>query len=218
MIKILHAEGHKMLYEGIKSLLKDNSEINIIGYASSNKEIIEQLSLKEIDVIVLDDNPPGGINSFEIINYIQQHHPHTKVLIHSISNDEENLITMFEAGAAGYILKESGMEDLVYAVKKISHGNLYIGCELALELLDKLKNRRDIVFQRKTRDLPHLSKRELEILKFISEGLTNNEIADKIFTSRRTVETHRRNLIEKTKTKNTATLIKYAILNRILLT
>jgi DNA-binding NarL/FixJ family response regulator len=217
MIKILHAECHKMLYEGIKSLLKDNAEINIIGYASSNKEIIEQLSLKEIDIVVLDDNPPGGINSFEIIDYIQQHHPLTKVLIHSISSDEENLITMFEAGVAGYILKESGMEDLLYAVKKISHGNLFIGSELAVELLDKLKNSRHIAFKRKDKDLPHLSKRELEILKFISEGLTNNEIADKIFTSRRTVETHRRNLIEKTKTKNTATLIKYAIFNRILL-
>jgi DNA-binding NarL/FixJ family response regulator len=217
MIKILHAECHKMLYEGIKSFLKNNSEIVIAGYASSNEEIIEQLSLHHFDIIVLDDNIPGGINSIEIVTYIKNHFPNIKVLIHSISSDEENLITMFDAGVAGYILKQSGMEDLIIALKKISHGSLYICNEMALEMLDRLRKHRDVVFQRRNKNLPNLSKREIEILKFISDGLTNNEIANKIFTSRRTVETHRRNLIEKTKTKNTATLIKYAIFNQIIL-
>jgi DNA-binding NarL/FixJ family response regulator len=116
----------------------------------------------------------------------------------------------------GYILKKSGMEDLITAVKRVSNGSLYICCDMALEMLESLKQNKNIIFNRQNKNIPKISEREFEVLKLISEGLTNQEISNKLFTSRRTVETHRRNLIEKTQTRNTATLIKFAIFNNII--
>jgi DNA-binding NarL/FixJ family response regulator len=215
MIKILLADAHKILRAGIISFLKNDPEIEVVGDAGSSKEIIEQLSTLEVDIVVLDNNIPE-LNGLETTRYIKENFSHVKVLALSIFDQEEHLITMFEAGASGYILKKSGKEDLVNAIKKISEGNLYICSEMALGMLQKLKANREVIFRTENKKLPDLSKRELEILHLIGEGYTNNQIADKTFTSRRTVETHRKNLIEKTDSKNTATLIKYAIFNNII--
>jgi DNA-binding NarL/FixJ family response regulator len=215
MIKILLADTQKILRAGIISFLKNDPEIEVVGDAGSSKELIEQLATLEVDIVVLDNNIPE-INGIQTIRYIKENFNRVKVLALSIFDQEENMITMFEAGASGYILKKSGKEDLVNAIKKISEGNLYICSEMALGMLQRLKANRDVIFRVENKKLPELSKRELEILQLIGEGYTNNQIADKTFTSRRTVETHRKNLIEKTDSKNTATLIKYAIFNHII--
>jgi DNA-binding NarL/FixJ family response regulator len=215
MIKILHAENHKLLYQGIKELLKDSQEMRIVGYASTTEEVINQLSLYDVDVVVLDDNLLQ-LNGIETIKLIKENHMNLKVLVHSICEKEENLIKLFEAGVNGYILKKSGMEDLITAIKRISNGSLFICCDMALEMLESLKQNKNIIFNRQNKNIPKISEREFEVLKLISEGLTNQEISNKLFTSRRTVETHRRNLIEKTQTRNTATLIKFAIFNNII--
>jgi DNA-binding NarL/FixJ family response regulator len=215
MIKILLADTQKILRAGIISFLKNDSEIEVVGDAGNSKEIIEKLSNLEVDIVILDNNIPD-INGVETTKYIKENYSHIKVLALSIFDQEENLMAMFEAGASGYILKKSGKEDLVNAIKKISEGNLYICSEMAIGMLQKLKENRDVIFRAENKKLPELSKRELEILQLIGEGYTNNQIADKTFTSRRTVETHRKNLIEKTDTNNTATLIKFAISNQII--
>jgi DNA-binding NarL/FixJ family response regulator len=215
MIKILHAENHKLLYEGIKALLKESQEMKIVGYASTTDEVLNQLSLYETDVLVLDDNLLQNTGT-ETISFIKKDYKNIKIVVHSICEKEENLLNMFDAGVDGYILKKSGMEDLIGAIKKVSVGGQYICCDMALEMLEKLKESKKSTFNRQTKELPKLSEREYEVLKLISEGLTNEEISNKLFTSRRTVETHRRNLIEKTQTRNTATLIKFAIFNNII--
>src|SRR4051794_28816095 len=216
MIKILLADSQKILRAGIISFLKNDPEIEVVGDAGSSKEIIEKLSTLEVDIVVLDNNITE-LNGIETTRYIKENYSHIKILALSIFDQEENLISMFEAGASGYILKKSGKEDLVNAIKKIAEGNLYICSEMALGMLQRIKENREVLFRVENKKLPELSKRELEILQLIGEGYTNNEIADKTFTSRRTVETHRKNLIEKTESKNTATVIKYAIFNHIIL-
>jgi DNA-binding NarL/FixJ family response regulator len=121
---------------------------------------------------------------------------------------------MFNAGAKGYMLKNTGKEELLYALKRIKEGGMYVSPEIMAKSLEKMvllsrENQRSV-------SSVALSKRELEVLKLLAEGLTNNEIAEKLFTSRRTIETHRKNLIDKTASKNTAALIRFAIMNGII--
>lgn len=129
-------------------------------------------------------------------------------------SNEKYVLKAFKSGANGYMLKNVGSDELLFGIRHIvNNGNRYICTELSMELLDRQLGRSYVL----TDDLPEvdLSKREMEILSFIAEGFTNQEIADKIFTSKRTVEGHRQNLIDKTRTRNSAALIRYAVLRGI---
>ncbi len=209
MIKILLAEDHEILRDGLKSLLKDEPGLSVVEEAKNGKEAIEKIASTEIDVAILDINMPI-MNGLETAQYLNLHHKNVKVLVLSMLDHDKYLSQMFEAGATGYLLKSTCKEELIYAIKKVAKGGTYVCSEMTLNILDKPKQEFDTLPGNSS--VP-LSKRELEVLQQIAEGLTNNEIAVKLFTSRRTVETHRMNLIEKTKSKNTAALIKFAILN-----
>jgi DNA-binding NarL/FixJ family response regulator len=213
MINILLAEDHRILREGIKSLLKDEPNMTIVAEAQNGQEAIDVLlGNTNINLAICDINMPvmGGLDA---ASYISDNYKNTPVLILSMLDHEKYLIKAFEAGAKGYILKTSGRDELVYAIKKIANGESYISSEHALALMERVKDCAPLLVTDLKIDL---TEREMVVLKLISEGLTNSEIADKTFTSRRTVETHRRNILDKTKTRNTAALIKFAILNRII--
>jgi DNA-binding NarL/FixJ family response regulator len=130
--------------------------------------------------------------------------------------DHESFINkMFDAGALAYMLKNTGKEELVHAIRMVANGQKYLSSEISLSLLHKLSNnssKTPAAAPVKTGG-SDLSKREIEVLRLIAEGLTNTEIADKLFTSKRTIESHRQSLLEKTLSNNTATLIRYAVLN-----
>ncbi len=209
MIKILLAEDHEILRDGLKSLLKDEPGLAIVEEAKNGKEVIEKISMTEVDIAIMDINMPI-MNGLETTQYLHQNHKGVKVLVLSMMDNDKYLTHMFAAGATGYLLKSTSKEELIYAIKKVAKGGTYICSEMTLNILDKPKRNYDSLTGHSS---VYLSKRELEVLQQIAEGLTNNEIAVKLFTSRRTVETHRMNLIEKTKSKNTAALIKFAILN-----
>jgi len=211
MIKVVLAEDHQILRDGIKALFKDHPQISIINEASNGEDALKILDETEVDVLIADINMPlmDGIATTE---YIKQHHPRTKVLILSMLEHEKYVSQSFEAGAMGYILKTAGKEELINATLKVANGEPYISHKISRALLKRVRltggcdNLVDV----------ELSDRELEILSYVAEGYTNAEIADKTFTSKRTVETHRKNLIEKTGAKNTASLIKFAIMSGIL--
>ncbi len=209
MIKILLAEDHEILRDGLKSLLKDEPDLIVVEEAKNGREVIEKLSITEVDIVIIDINMPV-MNGLETTQYLQEHFKNIKVLVLSMLDNDKYLTQMFEAGATGYLLKSTSKEELIYAIKKVAKGSTYVCSQMTLNILDKPRQDTDAVASQTT---VSLSKRELEVLQQIAEGLTNNEIAVKLFTSRRTVETHRMNLIEKTKSKNTAALIKFAILN-----
>jgi DNA-binding NarL/FixJ family response regulator len=216
MINILLAEPQKIMREGIKSLLKDQPDIKIIGHAETGKDIIDQLSILPVNVVILD-NSQTEMNGIETTKYIKEHYREVKVLATSAFEDQDNMMLMFEAGAEGYILKRSGVEDLIKAIKRISEGNSYLCSDMAFGIIGKLKENRSSISKKEHAKVPELSPREQEVLHLISEGYTNSEIAEKIFSSKRTVETHRKNIITKTETRNTASLIKYAIFNQMIL-
>jgi len=209
-VRVILVDDHTIIRDGIKALLKDNKGIQVVGEAGTGKELLEMLPAIEADVVMMDINMPE-MDGFETTTMLQEQHSDVKVLILSMLDHENYIAKIMDAGASGYLLKNTGREEMVCGIKIVAAGGNFISSAISINLLKKLQNpnyKPTVTEEKQTRDL---SQREIEILKLIADGLTNAEIADKIFTSKRTVETHRQNIIEKTKAKNTAALIKYAI-------
>lgn len=209
-IKVILVDDHTIIRDGIKALLKDNKEIEVVGEAGTGKELLDMLAHVDADVVMMDINMPE-LDGFETTTLLREQNSDLKVLILSMLDHENYIAKVLEAGASGYLLKNTGRDEMVCGIKIVAAGGQFISSSISLNLLRKLQNpnyKPANAEEKQTRDL---SQREIEILKLIADGLTNAEIADKIFTSKRTVETHRQNIIEKTKAKNTAALIKYAI-------
>lgn len=217
IIKIVLTEDHKILRSGIKSLLEDEDDIEIVAEASNGIELLELFqngTINANEVLLITDINMPGVNGIDLIPGLLQSYPNLKTLVLSMFSNEKYVLKAFKAGANGYMLKNVGSDELLFGIRQIvKNGNRYICTELSMELLDRQLGRSYVL----TDDLPEvdLSKREMEILSLIAEGFTNQEIADKIFTSKRTVEGHRQNLIDKTRSRNSAALIRYAVLRGI---
>ena len=211
MINILLAEDHVLLRDGLKLLLMDQPGMQVVAEANNGKEVQQLLADNEVNVAILDINMPD-MDGIQTAEYISRTHKDVKIIMLSMLDNENYVNKSFQAGATGYILKNTGKDEFINAIKLVMEGQPYISHKISALLVKRIKS--DMVEHLETNI--HLSSRELEILNYIAEGYTNGEIAEKTFTSKRTVETHRKNLIEKTGTKNTASLIKYAILNGIL--
>jgi DNA-binding NarL/FixJ family response regulator len=209
MINIMLAEDHEILRDGLKSLLKDEQDLTVVEEAKNGQEVILKIPHVDVHVVIMDINMPI-MNGLETTKYLHEHHKDIKILVLSMMDNDKYLSQMFEAGASGYLLKSTSKEELIYAIKKVAKGGTYVCSEMTLNILEKPKTdgKSDL-----DPNAVSLSKREIEVLRLIAEGMTSKEIAKKQFTSTRTVETHRMNLIEKTKSKNTAALVKFAILN-----
>ncbi|HET6227223.1 MAG TPA: response regulator transcription factor [Bacteroidia bacterium] len=213
-INVFLVEDHEIVRTGVKALLNTQPQIKIVGEASNGQEALEKLKKINADVLLLDMNMPV-MSGLESAKRIKREYPQIKILVLSMHDHENYLIDMLEAGADGYILKDSSIEDLIYAIQKIFRGGVYIGAEFTLNMLAKYRMRSakedsTVVYDFK------ISDREMDVLKLVVKGMTNNEIALKLFTSVRTIETRRKKLLEKTKTKNTAMLIHFATANGIL--
>jgi DNA-binding NarL/FixJ family response regulator len=204
MLRIIITEDHDILREGLRSLLKDEESIQVVADAPNGKVLLDYLQTTPVDVVLMDINMPV-MNGIEATKIIAQEHKNVKVLILSMLDNVNYLNQLMRAGAHGYLLKSTGKDELIHAIHEVAAGNIYISQELKQKAIGT-KPEEDV----------KLTKRELQVLELLAEGLTNKEIADKIFLSKRTVETHRKNLIDKTHCKNTSALIKYAIINGIL--
>jgi DNA-binding NarL/FixJ family response regulator len=213
-INVFLVEDHEILRSGVKALLSTQQNINVIGEASNGLEAFEKLKRVSPDVLLMDINMPV-MDGLESTKRIKAEYPDTKVLVLSMHDHEAYLVDMLQAGADGYVLKNSSIEELVYAIQKIANDGIYIGPEFTLNMLAKYgsgssSDDRNVKYDFK------ISDREMDVLKLIAKGLTNNEIALKLFTSVRTIETRRKKLLEKTKTINTAALIYFATANGLL--
>ena len=216
MIKIIIADDHQLVRDGIKSLFSLASDIEIIGEADNGQGVMQLLEEGLVpDVIITDLNMPlmGGI---ELTEKVKSAYPAVKVILITMLDHEKFIVQAFKAGVKGYLIKNAPAQEMLYAVKYIYSNGRYLGMTLALRLLDRLL-RTPILQQREqeVRDVD-FSDREIEILELIAEGYTNQEIADKLFTSKRTVEGYRQAMIDRTGMRNTVALIKYSILNGII--
>lgn len=213
LIKVLLVEDHAIVRQGIRSLIESDMEISVIGEAANGVEAIHLISENMPDVVIMDLNMPV-MNGIECTKVLKRQYPALKVLVLSMHDHEQYLVDMLAAGANGYVLKNTSRKELLYAIKLLHNNRKYIGPEFTESMLAKYqaltKN------NSKTAASVDLSEREKEVLDLIAEGLTNVEIANKLTTSVRTIETRRKNLLEKTNTTNTATLIRFAALNGLI--
>jgi DNA-binding NarL/FixJ family response regulator len=210
-VKVLLVEDHDIVREGLRALLDASQDITVVAEANNGEAALEMLKVHDPQLVVMDYNMPL-MNGLECTRKLKAQYPHVKVLVLSMHDHESYLIDMLDAGADGYILKNSSKDELVYAIKKIANDGVYMGPEFTLNMLAKYKAANGFVGNIK-RPAVNISEREFDVLQLIASGKTNIEIANELFTSVRTIETRRKNLLDKTGTTNTATLIKYAVLN-----
>ena len=207
-IKILLVDDHQTIKDGIRAILKDVETIEVAAEASNGEEAITLLKDNPYDMVLMDINMPK-VDGIEATTFINKNFNDVKVLALTMHDDDEYILKMLQAGALGYILKTTGQQELVDAIKTVAKGESYFTQEVSSVLLGQFVKKKKTAEKKKYKEVP-LTSREKEILKLIAEEYTNQEIADKLFISPRTVDTHRRNLLLKLEVKNTAGLVRYA--------
>jgi len=215
MIRILLAEDHNIVRDGIKNLLQKQPNFEVAGEATNGDEVLRLINdgLRP-DIILADMNMPG-VGGLELAEKLKRTSSGAKVIILTMIDHEKYVIKAFQSGVTGYLLKNVSADELVFAINHIHGDGQYICSELALRFMNRLAQLPEPVDMT---DVPEVdfTRRELEVLALTAEGYTNQEIADKLFTSKRTVEGHRQSMINKTGTRNTITLVKYALQNGII--
>lgn len=202
---IFIVDDHFMVIEGIKALLSNRPELDLIGHATTANQCIEKLKSVQPDILLMDINLPD-MSGVDLCKLVKNKYPSVFVLGLSTYNQFTYIDKMMENGASGYLLKNAGGEELFEAIHTALKGKTY----LSLEAASTLKNTNETVT-----GIPLLTRREKEILVHIAEGLTNPEIAEKLFLSISTVDSHRKNLMRKLNFKNTALLIRWAVENKL---
>ena len=206
-IRVLLADDHKIFREGVRSILEKEKDMEVVAEAANGSEVIEIIAKTEVDVLVLDIDI-GTPNGIEVTELISKNHPETKILILSMMGLHDFVIQALEKGAIGFLLKNTGKDEVLTAIRSVSKGDSYFSREVSSILIEQLQ--KPASSKRKSTEIP-ISPREVEVLKLIAQEFSNSEIAEKLYISIRTVDTHRRNLLEKLGAKNTAGLVKFAI-------
>ena len=191
LCRIILVDDHSLFRSGMRGLLDRYDGIRVVGEASTGEEFLAMLPATEADVVFMDFAMPG-MNGAETTEKALALEPGLKVITLSMFGDENYYSRMVQAGAKGFLMKDSPMDEVLRAIETVAAGGTYF-CEEVL------------------RSLERLSTREIEILVCVCRGLSNQEIADELFISKRTVDKHRANILEKTGCKNTASLVVYAV-------
>lgn len=207
MIKLLLCDDHPLVIEGLKLILKGDARFHIQGEVHNGQEALDFLSQNEIDILLMDINMPV-LNGLETAKIIKTDYPDLKVIMLSMLNDSHIIKHLIEQGIKAYLLKNAGQEEIISTILKVNDGGTSFDNELLMEILEMKKSR---ARKKETSLFPKLSRREKEILTLIVEEHTTSEIAGKLFISFGTVETHRRNMLNKLGLRNTAGLVRMAI-------
>jgi two-component system, NarL family, response regulator NreC len=207
-IRVVLAEDHTIVREGLRALLDGRDDVVVIAEADNGHDAVAAARQHRPDVIVMDLNMPG-LNGVDATKVIRESHPETHILILSMYSTEEHVRPAIRAGAEGYLLKGSGLSDLVAAIKAVATGNAFFSPQVAKIVLDDTRRTaRTGVSEKAGTDL---TPREREILKLVAEGWSSPEIAQKLDLSVKTVEGHRGRIMSKLDTKNVAGLVRHAI-------
>jgi DNA-binding NarL/FixJ family response regulator len=199
MTNLLIVDDHPVVVEGLRKLFCESDQKFNCAVAYSASECINVLKIFTPDIVLLDINLPDG-SGIDLCKKILEEYSHTKILALSSFGDRSFVSRMLENGARGYLLKSSSEEEILHAIDEVLNEKIYLG----LDISDPPKN------INVSSEIPQLTRRENEVLKLIADGLTNNEIAVKLFISVQTVDSHRKNLLKKLKAKNRAELTKIA--------
>lgn len=212
MINIVLADDHNVVRKGLKALLSAESDFSVVGEAGDGLETIKLVEQMQPEILVLD-LMMSGINGLEVTRQLNKKSPKTGIVILSMHSNEAYVIESLRCGAKAYILKDSPPEELIKAIKEVSCGRRYLSSPLSERAIEAYTQRSEV---KPLEPYDQLTMREREILQLAAQGCTNTEIAERLFISSRTVETHRTNLMRKLNLHNHVQLIQYAIQHGII--
>jgi DNA-binding NarL/FixJ family response regulator len=204
MLKIIIADDHETVRDGLKTFLTEDNGFRLLAEAKNGEEAISLTLELRPDVVIMDITMPmyNGLEALEQILYINKS---IKVLMFSMHSNPQYITEAYQKGAYGFLLKDTDKEEIIFALHKIAVGEKYFGSSVANTILDNLEKA-----QAKSKMLDMLTKRELEVLKLLKTGLNNDQIAGKLFLSKRTIDTHKANIKSKLDLKNSYSLITLA--------
>jgi len=206
-ITIYIVDDHKVFREGVTSLMKYEEDIEVIGSAGSVQDFMKDIGNFNPDLILMDISIRDDDGTVAT-KWIKEQNPSSKVLILSMHHEEKYVKKVLESGANGYLLKDAGTKEMMQAIRAVASGNTFYSQEISRIIVQQMVQGKPSSKESKNRKL---TPREIEVLKLIAEEKGNQEIADSLFISIRTVDTHRRNLLDKLQVKNTVGLVRYAI-------
>ena len=206
-MNILLVDDHQMMRDGLRAVLERESDLHVSGEAADGRTALELCATLHPDVVVMDIGMPG-LNGIEATRQVTTHHPRTRVVALSMNADRRYVHAMFEAGAWAYLVKSSASEELIRAIRAVSHDEKYVNPTVASAVLDAF-----VVGPKSTQRDPRseLSPREREVLQLLAEGMTSKEIAAKLDLAVSTIETHRKQIMAKLELRSVAELTKFAI-------
>jgi DNA-binding NarL/FixJ family response regulator len=207
---ILIVDDHQMFIDGLKSLLRKQETFVVVAEALNGQEALAVIEKQQIDIILSDISMPL-MTGIELTKIVKQIHPEIKVIIISMHNDSSVVTEIINSEAEGYILKNTGKKELFDALTKVANNGTYYSSDVLSVMMQTMK-----IEKKSTDEIKQLSEREIEILKLIVEEFSSEQIAEKLFISKRTVDTHRINILSKTNSKTLVGLIKYAVRNNLI--
>lgn len=213
-IKVFHLEDYKIIRDGIRFLLNQDEHIEVVGEAKKGEELLKVIDNTDIDVLLLDIYLDGmqdtrTIDGFEICEIVQTRYPKIKIVAHSVYDDADRVAKIMKAGAMGFVSKKAGYEELIQGIKVVYGGKKYI-CSETSRKLKNINNFLAGIEDTLRGEGEFFSKREREVLELLAKGFSSRGIAETLFITEKTVESHRKNMVQKAKVKNTAELIAYA--------
>jgi len=206
-LKIYIVDDHQMLIDGLKALLSDEKHISLVGENTSAKMALKEVGEYRPDIVLTDINMPE-MDGIELTREIKKQQPEVKVIALSMYGERETISDMLKAGVSAYILKNTGKQELLKAIEKVASGGTFFSDEVSAEMMR--------TYPEQAAKEISLSQREIEVIELIAREYTNAKIAEALFISERTVETHRKNIFRKTDTKSVIGLLKYCVDKRII--
>ena len=211
MIRVFIVDDHTLIRDGLRTLLEADPLFQVVGEAGNGQALLDQLPTVAADVVLLDLNMPV-LDGLATTLRLRAEYPALRILLLSMMTHERTIGEALAAGAHGYVLKNADKYEVVAALQGVAAGKRFLCSEIGLGLLEKVLQQElhSPAAPGRAPSVP-LTHREREILQLVASGLTNQQMADQLFTSKRTVESHRQNLLEKTGASNTAALVKFAM-------
>ena len=204
---VVIAEDHAITRQGLRILLERHLDATVVGEAEDGLAAMRLVEAQEPELLILDLSLPG-LNGLDVLEQVQRRVPQTRAIVLSMYGEDQYVIQALKSGALAYVLKGSAADELIAAAEQVLQGRLYLSSELPESLRERARQANGEILESR---YASLTEREREVLQLVAEGYTSQEIGDRLFISRRTVDKHRENLMAKLELRNQAELVRYAL-------